>query len=106
MFKSVGLLELNQPIVFNNLVRPVPLARRRVNGNSRAVVAGLGAIEIDQTWTSGASATHLQYLRTQIITNTECSARTRVYGIFEPRVTTPIVYSGHICTLNPSGVGT
>lgn len=98
-------MKTDREITFSDSVQPIPLARRRVIGSSVATVAGLGYTYLDRPWQNVEEAEHLQYLRTNIITNTECSIRARLYGIFEPRYTTPIIYSGHLCTLNPTGQG-
>lgn len=82
------------------------MVRRRVIGSSRSVVAGFGYSYLNRDWSVIETPEVLQFVESEIITNIECSLRTRVLGNLETRFTTPIIYSGHICIQQQRGVGT
>lgn len=103
---SIGLLKTDRPFEFNQFVRPIPLVRRRILGNGLATVSGFGLTWLNRDWTNATAPETLQFLRLQTITNLECSIKSQLLGPLEPRYVTPIIYSGHICSQTPRGVGT
>lgn len=102
---SIGLVHIDRPIIFNQYVQPIALVRRRYIGTGFATLAGFGADVFDIPNQIISSPENLQFSRLQIITNLECTIRARLYGPLEPMMTTPIIYSGHICTMARRGVG-
>ena len=75
------------------------MVRSRVVNNVRETVAGFGAISTDLLWQNLEFPETLQFMNTNIITNVECSIRSRVFDNIELRMNTPTIKSGHICTL-------
>lgn len=85
--------------MYTQFVQPIPLVRRRYIGTGYATLAGFGADFLDIPNLIMTAPENLQFTRLQIITNTECIIRARLFGPFEPLLPTPTIYNGHICTM-------
>ncbi|KAL7020964.1 hypothetical protein ACKWTF_011690 [Chironomus riparius] len=101
LWNDIGLYKVERDIVFTNLIRPVPLNRRRVLMNTPTVLAGHGAFTQQPPWEVHP---HLQYLHSRTMSNSECITRSFLARLIDPSYN-PSIHIAHICAFASVGVG-
>ncbi|KAG5672750.1 hypothetical protein PVAND_002847 [Polypedilum vanderplanki] len=102
LWNDIGVYQVDRDIVFTNLIKPIPLNRRRLVRNTPTILAGHGAYQQHPPWSVHP---HLQYLHSTTMSNSECIARSLMARIFIDPEYLPIIHADHICAFASVGVG-
>ncbi|XP_070503744.1 chymotrypsin-2-like [Chironomus tepperi] len=101
LWHDIGVYKVDRDIVFTNLIKPIPLSRKRVIFNTPAVLAGHGAFTQQPPWEVHPN---LQYLNSTTMSNSECILRSFLARLVDPSYN-PSIHFAHICAFASIGVG-
>lgn len=91
-FNDIGLIHLNESIVFDQYTQAVPLASKPLEDNAEAILTGWGDLQ-----NGGPSAEILQKITLRHMSHKRCAKVYEDEGILDV---------GHICTFTREGEGT